>query len=118
MKYMIMMFGDAATMLEERPKEWVTEMIGFMTQLDVDLREAGELIDAQGLADASQARVVRRTDDGPVVTDGPYAESKESLIGYWVLDVADEDRLMEICASIVHYSEQVEVRPVMEPPQV
>ena len=47
-----------------------------------------------------------------MATDGPFAESKESLIGFWVLDVADEARILEIAGRIVKYSGLVEVRPV------
>jgi hypothetical protein len=116
---MIMMFGDAASMLEEKPREWVTEMIGFMTALDRELAEGGELVFAEGLADSVQAKTVTLTDGVPVVTDGPYAESKESLIGFWVVDVESEARVLEIAGRIVAYSGKLEIRPVPGgPPEV
>jgi hypothetical protein len=116
MKYMIMMFGDAGTMMATQSKDWINEMIGFMTALDGELRDRGELVAAEGLADATQARVVSRTADGIVVTDGPFAETKESLIGYWVVDVEDDARLLDIAGRIVTYSQKVELRPVMAGP--
>ena len=120
MKYMVMMFGEAATMLETRSKEWVTEMIGFMTALNEELASSGELVDARGLTDASSAKLVRRQPGGgTVVTDGPFAESKESLVGFWLLDVQSEERVLELAGRIVEYSGVVEVRPVADaPPEV
>jgi hypothetical protein len=90
--------------------------MGFMHDLDGELQASGELVESRGLADGSQAKLVRRTDDGYVVTDGPYAEAKESLVGYWVLDVADEQRVLDISGRIVKYSQVVEVRPSMDEP--
>jgi hypothetical protein len=119
MKYMIMMYGSAGAMIESRSEDWITDMIKFMRELDVELRSAGELVEARGLADPDLARVVHRGDDGPTVTTGPYSTSGESLIGYWVVDVATDARLLEIADSIVTYSGQVELRPVLDgPPDV
>ncbi len=118
MKYMIMMFGTAGEMMETRSSEWITEMIGFMRDLDRELTEAGEMVFNEGLQDGDTAKLVRLVDGVPVTTDGPYAEAKESLIGFWVLDVADEARILEIAGRIVPYSGVVEVRPVGVAPDV
>jgi hypothetical protein len=115
-KYMIMMFGSAEEMTQTQTPGWITEMIGFMHGLNAELEASGELVEARGLSDGSQAKLVRRTDDGYVVTDGPYAEAKESLVGYWVLDVEDEQRVLDISGRIVKYSQVVEVRPSMDAP--
>jgi hypothetical protein len=119
MKYMIMMFGSAAGMMDVKSPDWIKEMIQFMQQLDVDLQSSGELVFNAGLADGSAAKTVRLTDGLPVATDGPYAEAKESLIGYWVLDVENEARIVEIASQIVEWSGVVEVRPLADaPPEV
>jgi hypothetical protein len=118
MKYMIMMFGSAEEMMQVQSQDWIREMITFMRNLDVELRARDELIDAQGLSDATTARTVTLTDGVPIVTDGPYAESKESLIGYWVVDVASEERLLDIAGRIVAYSGKLELRPIGEAPEV
>jgi hypothetical protein len=117
-KYMIMMFGGAAEMTATQSPEWITEMIGFMRNLNQELTDAGELVFAEGLQDGDAAKLVTLTDGVPVTTDGPYAEAKESLIGFWVLDVADEARILEIAGRIVKYSAVVEVRPVGVAPDV
>jgi hypothetical protein len=118
MKYMIMMFGSAGEMMEVKSPEWIREMIQFMQQLDADLRASGELVFNAGLQDATAAKTVRLTDGLPVATDGPYAEAKESLIGYWVLDVENEARILELAGQIVEWSQVVEVRPLGVPPEV
>jgi hypothetical protein len=119
MKYMIMMFGSAGEMMDVKPPEWIREMIAFMQQLDVDLRDSGEMVFNAGLADGAAAKTVRLTGGLPVATDGPYAEAKESLIGYWVLDVENEARILEIAGQIAEWSGLVEVRPLADaPPEV
>jgi hypothetical protein len=117
MKYMIMMFGSASEMGETHSPEWIREMIGFMVQIDDDLRASGELVDNEGLSDPSTAKLVRMTNGVPLTSDGPFAESKESIIGFWIVDVASEERVLEIAASIVKWSRVLEIRPVAsEPP--
>jgi hypothetical protein len=117
MKYIIMMFGDQAGMLESRSVEWIREMIQFMHKLNDDLSNAGELVSAEGLADASQAVTVRFLDGAPVPTDGPYAESKEALAGFWIVDVENEARAIEIASRVVAYIEcPVELRQLADRP--
>ncbi len=120
MKYMLMTFGEASTMIETVSADWIREMIEFMHKLNDDLREAGELVDAQGLTDGHQATTVRFQDGAPVPTDGPFAESKESLVGYWIVDVENEARALEIAAKIVAFTESpIEVRRIADgPPEV
>ena len=117
MKYMIMMLGDANTMMEVKSIEWIKSMIEFMRQTDRDLAESGELVDSQGLANPDQAKVVSIRDGLPVATDGPYAEAKESLAGYLLVDVENEERAIEIASRIVAFTEEpLEVRQVMDAP--
>ncbi|HEY8718700.1 YciI family protein [Pengzhenrongella sp.] len=117
MKYMIMMFGEAATMMQTQSPDWITGMITFMKQLDEDLTASGELVFQAGLTDGSTAKTVRLEGGTPIVTDGPFAESKESLIGYWVVDVVSEERAIELTSSIVAVTGgPIEVRRLGEAP--
>jgi hypothetical protein len=114
MKYMIMMFGGLGATMETRTPEWITGMHELMLKLDSELREAGELVASHGLVDPSQAKTVRFQNGAPVPTDGPFAEVKESLAGYWIVDVS-EDRAIEIASRVVAYIEfPMEVRQVMK----
>ncbi|MGZ8637583.1 MAG: YciI family protein [Actinomycetota bacterium] len=116
MKWIIMMFGDQATMTEVKSPEWIRDMIRFMTELGEELAGSGELVASEGLADPSQAKTIRVKDGIPVPTDGPFAEAKESLAGYYLVE-ADEERAIEIGSKIVAaIGEPVEVRQVMDAP--
>jgi len=119
-KYMVMMFGDQAGMMEARSRDWIREMIGWMKAFNVELERSGELVDAYGLVDPTQAKTVRFLDGAPVPTDGPFAESKESLAGYWIVDVDSEARVLELASQVVAYIEcPVEVRQVGDlPPEL
>ena len=120
MKYMILTFGDQATMRAERSPEWIREMLTFMNDLNADLAASGEMIGGEGLTDATQAKTVRPQDGAAVPTDGPFAEAKESLAGFWIVDVESEDRAVEIAKRIVDFVERpIEVRRIADaPPEV
>jgi hypothetical protein len=114
MKYMIMMFGGLAETLESRTPEWITSMHEFMMKLDGELKQSGEVVASHGLVDPSQAKTVRFQGGVPVPTDGPFAEVKESLAGYWIVE-ATEDRAIEIASQVVAFIEYpMEVRRIMD----
>jgi hypothetical protein len=113
---MLMMFGDADTMMHVRTAEWVAEMIEFMHTFNADVAKSGELIEARGLADPGKAKTVSLVDGQVVVSDGPFAEAKESLAGFWVLNVADEARAIELASRVVVWAEKVELREVPDGP--
>ncbi len=118
MKYMIMMFGGTGAAMQDRSPEWIAGMHELLMRLDTELKESGECVASDGLVDPSQAKTVRFVDGAPVPTDGPFAEIKESLAGYWILEV-DEDRALQIASQVVAYTEfPMEVRRIRdEPPQ-
>ncbi len=113
---MIMTFGDRSG-LEGKPPEWIKGMIAFMRRIDVELEAAGELVFQQGLADPSQARTVSVQEGAPATTDGPFLASRNSLAGFWVVDVRDEARAIEIAAQISQAADAaIEVRQCMDAP--
>jgi hypothetical protein len=114
MKYMIMMFGGLGGSLENRSPEWIKTMGELLLKLDSELRESGELVAGGALVDPGQAKTVRFTGGVPVPTDGPFAEVKESLAGYWIVEVS-EDRAIEIASRVVAYTEYpMEVRRIRD----
>lgn len=111
---MIMLFGDQRSHFEGKSEEWIKEMGQLMMSMDQDLRKSGELVSGEGLADPTRAKTVRIKNGIPVATDGPYAEAKESLVGYWVVDVMDEARAIDIASRVVAFTNwPMEVRQVM-----
>jgi hypothetical protein len=79
------------------PRQDIKAHIDFMIRFSKELAEAGELVGAEGLDTPGQARIVRAGKNGkPEVTDGPFAEAKEFLAGYWIVDVESPERAYEI----------------------
>ena len=102
MRYMLMMHAPRGTG-DYQVNSWSPQdleaHIAFMHSFNKDLREAGELVGAEGLAPPGQAKVVRVGNNGvPAVTDGPFAEAKEFLAGYWIVEVDTPERAYEIAA--------------------
>ncbi len=92
--------GDCAPMYEWTPEE-VAAHVEFQQALNRQLEELGEFIDGQGLAGPDEARFV--LSDGataPLVTEGPFPESKELLAGYRIVEVDTPERAVEIAALI------------------
>ena len=129
MKYMLMMHaprdGWEKAGIGSWPVDDLKAHIAFMLRLNKDLRAAGELVGAEGLASAEHTKIVRSDSSGdPVVTDGPFAESKEFLAGYWIVDVETPERAYEIAARAssapgpggVPMHMAIEVREVMSGP--
>src|ERR1700728_2654498 len=92
--------SDCPPMTEWSPED-IRAHIAFQQALNAELAELGELVDGQGLAGPDQARfVVSDGTSAPVITDGPYPESKELLAGYRLVDVETAERAIEIAARV------------------
>ena len=74
----------------------IQEVIGKVDAFNKGLQESGSWVFAGGLEAPSTARVVDATGAEVLVTDGPFAETKEQLGGFWVVEVPDFDAAMEI----------------------
>jgi hypothetical protein len=100
MKYLLMMHhaGKGPFQLASWPKEDITQHIQFMMTFVKKLAASGELVVAEGLAGPDQAKRVRAGDDGKPITDGVFPESKEFLVGYWIVDVESPERAYDIAA--------------------
>ena len=116
--------SDCPPMSQWTPEE-IRAHIDFQHTLNAELLERGELVDAQGLAPPGRAKFV--VSDGvsaPVITDGPYPESKELLAGYRMVDVETVERALEIAARAsaapgaggLPIRQRIEVREVMSAP--
>ena len=115
--------GDCAPMYEWTPAE-VAAHIEFQQALNRQLEELGEFVDGQGLAGPDEARFVVSDGTTPLVTDGPFSESKELLAGYRIVEVDTPQRAVEIAALIsaapgqggAPIRQRIEVRQVMSAP--
>src|SRR5260370_19158281 len=100
MKYILMMHCPRTgydTFGSMRKKDILAHM-GFMHSFNRALRESGEWVSGEGLADPKQAKVVRAGKAGAPVTDGVFPEAKEFLAGYWIVDVERPQQAYKIAA--------------------
>jgi len=103
-KYLLIVdYNDGAidTPMTEWAPEEITAHMDYYRALNRELIESGELVDHTALTGPELAKVV--TSDGktaPVVTDGPFAEFKEMLAGFQLVDVESEERAIEIAARV------------------
>jgi hypothetical protein len=93
-KYMLIMRGtdETTAKMMETPFD---EMLASMGRINQEMIRAGVLVAAEGLDDPAQGVVVDLSSETPVVTDGPYGETKELFGGFWMLDVASRDEAVE-----------------------
>src|SRR5689334_19623711 len=101
------------------PQETIERMYAEVDALNQVLQDEGVWVFAGGLHDASTATVVRAQPDGEIlVTDGPFAESKEQLGGFWVLELPDLDAALGWARkATVACGAPVEVRPFQDTPE-
>ena len=125
MKYILMMNTmKAGQGVISWPRKDLQAHVAFMMNLNKELREAGELVAAEGLAFPDQAKLVRAGKDGRPITDGVFPESKEFLAGFWIVDVETPERAYTIAAKAsaapgpggAALNMPIEVRPVMSAP--
>jgi hypothetical protein len=117
MRFMVSMISDGNYMEQATPeqrKEIGAEMMQFMEEL----RDAGVLLDPGAyLGPSADARTLRYGGDGEVVvTDGPFAESKEHVAGYMVLECKDLDEAVGWLRRMPVRGASVELRPIAERP--
>jgi hypothetical protein len=84
-------------------------------QLLKDLSDRGELLGGEALGDPAISRLYRWDSGQPLATDGPYAESKEHLAGFFLIDVESPARAEEVAAKLASPGETIELRPTMWP---
>ena len=102
MKYILLMSGTKAGV--DTYHAWsqrdIEAHMAVLGRINKELTESGEFLATQGLAGPDEAKVVRGEKNGMPVTDGIFPESKEFLLGYWIVDVATLERACAIAARI------------------
>jgi hypothetical protein len=113
MKYALTIYGDEAQRENATPEQMqeVSQAYGAVTQ---EMQDNGVLVAGEGLYPTPTATTLRVREGDRQVTDGPFAETKEQLGGFYVLDVKDLDEAIEWAAKIPGAQlGSVEIRPVM-----
>ena len=113
MKYMLLIYGNQEKWTSNPAETWA-EAIAKQDAFNRKYAASGELIGAYGLADAVRAKLVRRENGQPAVTDGPYLETKEYIASFYLLDCESEERALQIAADMPWADvEPVEFWPIM-----
>ena len=114
MKYLCLIYDDEAkmaTMTEDDAKAFMGEYFAFTE----GIKNSGHYVGGEALKPVNTATTVRMRNGKMSTTDGPFAETKEQLGGFYILDCKDLDEAIELAAKIPAAKEgSVEIRPVME----
>jgi len=113
MKYLLLIYFDEQSLTEAERQACYLES----TQLAQELNSSGKYLSANPLQPIATATSVRVRDGKCLVTDGPFAETREQLGGYFLIDASDLDEAIGIAAKIPTAKKgTVEVRPIIEIP--
>lgn len=113
-QYMLLIYGDPSQGPEQGTPEAEDQMRSWYTYTE-GLRSSGAFVSGDALEWPSTATTVSQNNGERVVTDGPFADTKEWLGGYYVIDAPDLDAAVEHAGGIpgLKYGSSVEVRPIM-----
>jgi hypothetical protein len=114
MKYLLTIYGDESGWNDLSPEEGQQIMAAYGA-FGQAAQDAGVLLGGEGLQSSSTATTVKVRDGETITTDGPFAETREQLGGYYLLDCKDLDEAIGWAARIPGAQQgSIEVRPVMD----
>lgn len=115
MRYLLLIYSQESD--TPPPDDVATASHAAYAAFTADIRARGQLLGGEALTPTSTATTVRVVDDQVVATDGPFAETKEALGGYYLIEARDLDEAIEIAARIPAAKQgSIEVRPIWELP--
>ncbi|MEX1125188.1 MAG: YciI family protein [Acidimicrobiia bacterium] len=104
---------------EEPSPELIEKMYADVDAINAELKEAGAWVFAGGLHPADIATVVGVQAGETMITDGPFAETKEQVGGFWIIEASDLDAALEWAGKATRACQSpVEVRPFQDEPEV
>jgi len=116
MRYLLLIHGDADYYSKVAQSE-LDAMLGEYYKFTDAIRESGEFVEGAALQGTETATTVRVRGDDTMVTDGPFAETREVLGGYYLVDCKDLDRAIELASQIPDVRNgSIEIRPIAELP--
>jgi hypothetical protein len=111
-RFMVSLISDESFMEQASPEQ-IDEVVAEMDKFNDELVKAGVYLQGEGLGPSATARTLRYGQDGKaVVTDGPFAESKEQLAGFWIFECDDIDEAVEWAQRSPVRDGAIEVREV------
>ncbi|HEX4906491.1 MAG TPA: YciI family protein [Acidimicrobiales bacterium] len=113
MKYLCLIYSDEKGAEIPGVNDWDTLMKEH-NAFGAEAGAAGVVVGGEALQDTSTATTIRDKDGSEVITDGPFAETKEQLGGFYMLEAANLDEALKWAAKIPHPGGCIEVRPVID----
>jgi hypothetical protein len=114
MRYLMLIYDDEKAMAGKSQEEMGAIMGSWFEYTDT-LRKSGKMLGGEALQPTSTATTVRVKDGKSLTTDGPFAETKEQLGGFYMIEAKDLDEAIDWAARMPHLGGgSVEVRPIME----
>jgi hypothetical protein len=113
-RFMVSLIGDESFMEQASPEQ-IDEVVAEMDEFNDELVKAGVYLQGDGLGPSAEAKTLRYGEDGkPVVTDGPFTESKEQLGGFWILECKDIDEVVDWIRRSPIREGAAEIREIVE----
>ena len=115
MKYLLLIYDNEQANMNKSPEDMAKKLDQWFKYTD-DLQKAGKLLDGSALQPTMAATTVRAGNPAPIATDGPFAETKEQLGGFYMVEATDLDDAIEWSGKMPHIEDggTVEIRPTME----
>ncbi len=111
MQYMLLLYSDPAEEETRTPEQKKAALAAHMA-FAAELRQSGAMLGGDELQPASTARTVRLNPPAPVISDGPFAETREQLGGYYLIEARSMDEALTWAAKVPAPGGAVEVRPI------
>ena len=115
MRYLMLIYGDEKEDAKRPEAEMPAHMAKWMGYSE-ELHKSGKLLAGEALQPTTTATTVRTVESGAITSDGPFAETKEQLGGFYMIEAENLDEAIEWAAKMPNLPEggSVEVRPIME----
>jgi hypothetical protein len=112
MQFMLALIAEERRWEDITPDE-VKQNLAEMGQFNAELTEAGAWVSGGGLQERATGTTVHYGDEAPLITGGPFAETKEQLSGFWIIDVEGLDDALAWAKKVPLKSGHVEIRPMV-----
>jgi hypothetical protein len=114
MRYLLLLYGEPVQPETLTPEQW-QGVVEAHTTFHRELTEAGALVDSSPVAPPAEARTVRIRRGEQLVVDGPFAETKEVLGGYYLIEAESLEAAVEWARRLRHHADgSIEVRPLLQ----
>ena len=117
MRVMVLVKATDVSEKEQASPEWTREMLAAMGAFNQELKQAGVLLAAEGLRPTASAKRIAFDGLKRVVIDGPFAETKQLVAGYWLWEVKDMDEAVnwaKRCPNPMPVPSEIEIRALYE----